>query len=328
MAIPPPVAARPTLGIDVGGTKIEIALVDGAGTLLRRYRLSTEAGHGPQRVIAAIAGAVRARFPDIPGTMGAVGVAVAGQVDSDGVVLGAPNLGWTDVPLRAELALALGLPVVVLNDVRAAGWAEWTNGAGQGADDVVVLYIGTGVGGSVVSGGRMLTGASNSAGELGHMTLVAGGRQCHCRNRGCLEAYVGGWAIGERAREAARADPVAGSCLLHLTAGSVEMITGAQVGQAFRAADPLGIRLVEETAAYLGAAAVGLVNAFNPALLVLGGGVIDGLPELVPMAEREMRDRALPAAVNSLTVLPAALANEAPALGAATMARSLLTSSI
>ncbi|MDQ6888124.1 MAG: ROK family protein [Gemmatimonadota bacterium] len=317
-------APGPTLGIDVGGTKIEIALMDAAGTLLRRHRLSTEAGHGPQRVIAAIVGAVRTRFSDVLATLGAVGVAIAGQVDGDGVVRGAPNLGWTDVPLRAELGIALGVPVVVLNDVRAAAWAEWTTGAGAGASDVVVLFIGTGVGGGVISGGRMLIGASNAAGELGHVTLVAGGRQCHCRNRGCLEAYVGGWAIGERAREAARADPMAGSCLLHLTAGSVERITGAQVAQAFHVADPLGIRLVEETAAYLGAAAVGIVNAFNPTRLVLGGGVIDGLPELVGLAEQEMRARALPSSVSAVTVRPAALANEAPALGAAAVARSLL----
>jgi glucokinase len=237
-----------------------------------------------------------------------------------GVVHFAPNLRWENVPLRAELERALGLPVAVTNDVRAATWGEWRCGAGAGVADLVVLFVGTGIGGGVVSGGRMLVGHSNTAGEVGHTTVVANGRQCHCRNRGCLEAYAGGWAIGERAQQAAQADPAAGATLVAL-AGGLDGITAGTVSAAYGRGDALARRLVEEVGAYLGAGAVSLVNAFNPARLVLGGGVIDGLPDLLPIIERDVREHALPTAVDGLEVVAAALGNQAPAIGAAALAR-------
>jgi glucokinase len=324
MPSPEAIEAPLTLGVDIGGTKIEVALVDAAGRVVRSRRQPTDAARGAASVIDDIATAVADSIAAAHGEALAVGVAVAGQVDAHGIVRGAPNLEWQDVPLRAELARRVPLPVVAVNDVRAAAWAEWRHGAGAGSDDVVVLFIGTGIGGSVVSQGRMLEGATNTAGEIGHTTLVAGGRQCHCRNHGCLEAYVGGWAIGERARDAVAADPAAGAALIAL-AGAAERITAGHVCAAVRTGDALAHRVIEETGELLGAAAVSFVNGFNPSVLVIGGGVVDGLPELVPMAERFVRAHALPAALGGLRVVPAALANDAPAIGAATLARTLIT---
>ncbi len=311
---------RWSLGVDVGGTKIEVALVDGDGRVVERDRRPTGAAPDPAGVIAFIVGAARAVGAGSGAAAPAVGVAVAGQVDRAGVVRGAPNLGWRDVPLRAELERALGRRVLVVNDVRAAGWAEWRHGAGRGSDDLVALFIGTGVGGCIVSGGHMLEGAGNSAGELGHTTLVAGGRPCHCRNRGCLEAYVGGWAIAERAREASRAEPAAAGGLLG-AAGALERITAETVAAAHAAGDPLAGRLVCETAEYLGAGLVSVANALNPERIILGGGVIEGLPELVAASAAVARERALPAALDGLAVLRAALVVDAPVIGAAALAR-------
>jgi glucokinase len=229
-------------------------------------------------------------------------------------------LGWENVPLKTKLEEKLKLPVVVTNDVRAAAWGEWQFGAGKGVDDLVVLFVGTGVGGSVVSSGRILEGCNNSAGELGHTTLIVEGRKCHCPNKGCLEAYAGGWAIAERAQEAVQDNPAAGENMVSL-AGSIEKITASSVTQAYHEGDQLAFQLVRETAQYLAAGLVSIVNAFNPCLLVLGGGVIEGLPELINNVKTDIKKRALKPVAENLRVVKAALGNKAGIVGAAALAR-------
>ena len=308
------------IGVDIGGTKVEVALVDGAGAVLGALRFATEPERGVAAVVADIAAAARDAFGAALGGALGVGASVAGQVDAGGVVVGAPNLGWTHAPLGARLAAALALPVRVVNDVRAATLAEWRFGAGRGHDDVVVLFLGTGIGGGVVTGGRIVEGAGGFAGELGHATVVAGGRPCHCRNRGCIEAYAGGWAIAERAREAVRADPAAGALLRGLVGGDVGAIVAETVAAARERGDGLAVRLVEETAEYLGAALVGIVNGLDPARVILGGGVVEGFPELVPLAAAVVHARALPAMAAGVAVVPASLGTRAPVIGAAACA--------
>jgi len=310
-----------SLGVDLGGTKVATALVDGEGRVVASSLHQTDPQQDPAGVIADIVAGVGKCLGQVSQKAVALGVGVAGQVDAaTGTVHFAPNLGWRDVPLRAELEKALGFPAVVTNDVRAATLGEWWYGAGRGVEDLVCLFVGTGIGGGVVSGGRMVEGCSNTAGELGHMTVVVGGRRCRCPNQGCLEAYAGGWAIAERAQEAVRQDPTSGQTLLTL-AGSVENITAAIVNLAAREGDPLARYLVKETGRYLAAGLVGIVNAFNPCLLILGGGIIEGMPELIKIVEKEVREHALSAAVEPLRVLRAALGGDAGVVGAATLAR-------
>ncbi len=295
------------LGVDIGGTKTELALVGGSGSVVARERLSTEPRRGAERVVAELADAARRLVSDDAGRIGAVGVSVAGQVQPDGVVVGAPNLGWSGVPLGAMVADALGAPSTIVNDVRAATWAEWRHGAGRGFSDLVVLYLGTGVGGGIVSSGRMLHGAHGTAGELGHTTLVAGGRRCHCRNHGCLEAYVSGWAIAERACEAGLGAPRA--------------VTAEDVAALRQAGDARAIALVQQTGELLGEALVGFINGLGPKRVIIGGGVIEGFPELVAIARDVALARALPAALVDVTIVPALLVNDAPVLGAVELAR-------
>ena len=220
----------------------------------------------------------------------ALGIGIAGQIDkTKGIVRRSPNLpDWLDVPLKTRLEQALDLPVIVNNDVRVITWGEWQHGAGKGINDLVCLFVGTGVGGGVVTNGRLLEGCLNTAGELGHMTIVAGGRKCHCPNEGCLEAYVGGWALAERAKDAVQANPQAGQALLK-TAGSYAEITAVTISQAYHSGDPLAQRIIKDSVKYLAAGIVTIVNVFNPCLVILGGGVIQGLPELVPAAEKKVR---------------------------------------
>ncbi len=312
-----------TLGVDLGGTKVETALVDISGDILSSHRQPTHPEKRSREIIDDIVSCVKTCLERVDKKARAMGIGIAAQVGRSGVVRSSPNLGWHNVPLQSMLEERLELPVYVTNDVRAASFGEWCFGAGKGIDDLVVVFVGTGIGGGVVSGGRMLEGCSNTAGEIGHTTLIVDGRDCHCPNRGCLEAYAGGWAIAERAQEAIQADPEAGKELVFL-AGTAEKITAAVVSQAFHEGDPLAFQLIRETTQYLGEGLVSIVNSFNPCLLVLGGGVVDGLPELIDGVEAIIRKRALKAAVERLKVVRAILGDKAGIVGAAALAQELI----
>jgi glucokinase len=310
------------VGVDLGGTKVEVARIDTTGRVVRRVRRPTEVSGGAAAVENEIVEAVRELVRSAGSPPTGVGVGVAGQVDPDsGMVRFAPNLDWHDVPLGDDLSKALDLPVVVANDVRVAAWGEWLHGAGRGCDDLICLFVGTGIGGGVVSGGQMLSGCSNSAGEVGHMTVDLRGPACHCGNRGCLEALAGGWAISRDAQEAALADPIAAALLLEMAAGEPSAITAEFVSRAARAGDTLALRLVDGVAEALVAGAIGLTNAFNPCRLILGGGVIEGLPGLMQRVDHGVQQRALADSSGPLQVMPAQLHGDAGVVGAGALAR-------
>jgi glucokinase len=309
------------ISVDLGGTKVEVAQVDETGHILKRLRRATDVKDGPAAIEKEILDAAHELQEQAGSPAAAVGVGVAGQINPEnGMVRFAPNLDWHEVPLESDLSQALQLPVVVTNDVRAAAWGEWLHGAGQGYDDLVCMFVGTGIGGGVVSGGHMLAGCSNTAGEVGHITTDMGGPLCHCGNRGCLEALAGGWAIARRAQEAILTDPGAGAALLKLAGGQREAIEARMVAEAAHTGDALAKDLVQEVAEALIAGSVSLVNAFNPCRMILGGGVIEGLPELVEQVEKGVVERALGAATNSLRVVPARLRGDAGVVGAAALA--------
>ena len=309
------------IGIDLGGTKVEVACVDSKGQLQRKLRRPTNVSEGPNGVRKEIVELVHELQALVGSAPVGVGIGLAGQVDSrEGLVVFAPNLNWRDVPFQSDLKQALGLPVVITNDVRAAAWGEWLHGGGKGCDDLICLFVGTGIGGGVVSGGRILTGCSNTAGELGHITIDLNGPLCTCGNRGCLEALAGGWAIQKMAQDAVALDPVAGAHLVKLAGGSPRDITAKTVAEGAHGGDQLSLRLVGQTAQALIAGIASIVNAFNPCLMILGGGVLKGLPELIDQIDKGVRERALPAATKSLQVIPAKLGNDAGVIGAAALA--------
>lgn len=310
--------------MDLGGTKIEIALVDATGHIVISKRVPTKWERGPNKIIDAIIDGARNCLSKANKPVQCLGMGVAGQIEKDtGVVLFSPNLNWNNVPIRKRLEDALSIPVTVTNDVRAATYGEWLYGAGQRVDDLVCLFIGTGIGGGAIIGGKLLEGHSNSAGELGHMTIVSNGRKCRCLNSGCLEAYAGGWAISKRAQELVYDNPKEGQTLLAL-AGSTNNISAATVTEAYNLGDPLAQRIVQETAQFLAAGIVAIVNAFNPHLLILGGGVIQGLPAYVSMIDPLVRSNALETATGDLHIVEAALGNKAAVIGAAALAQHKL----
>ena len=305
------------LGVDLGGTKIRVGHVTDEGQLVAVNRVPTDVSGGPEQVIAQIVAESRKLWQK-KNPPAALGIGVAGQINGEtGDVIFGPNLDWHNVPLRAELEKALDIPCHVLNDVRAAAYGEWQMGAGQGATDLICCFVGTGVGGGIIVGGRMLTGASNSAGEIGHTVVDINGPRCTCGNTGCLEALAGGWAIARAAQLEVADDFKEGQMLIELAGGGTAMITAKHVTKAAQAGDPLAMRLATDALRALGAGLSGLVNAFNPSHLIIGGGVGRGLPDAVPTVQRIIRERSLSAATRHLRVLPAALGSDSGVIGSA-----------
>ncbi len=312
----------PAIGVDIGGGKIALGVVARRGEVTELEEYPTLAQRGPEAIIVELIQRLAELREKAESEPLAIGVGICGQVSMDrGAVLSSPNLpGWDNVPLRDRLERGLELPVVVGNDVNVIALGEWSQTTGQEVRDMVVVFIGTGLGGGVVADGRLLTGHLGHAAEIGHTTIVVDGRECSCGNRGCLEAYVGGWALAKQARQAAERDPELGAGIIE-RAGGLDRIRSETVAEAFDDGDDLAAQIVEEAGHHLGAGMVGVVNGFNPQRLVIGGGVIDGIPRLLEMAEAHVREYALDACTRDLEVHRARFGPEAGVIGGAVLAR-------
>ncbi len=260
-----------TIGVDVGGTTVAAGVVDEQGSVLATARRDTPSDD-PRRtedVIVEVVGELAASH-DVE----AVGVGAAGFVDAErSTVLFAPNLAWRDEPLRAGIEGRCGLPVVIENDANAAAWGEARFGAGRGEDHVVVLTVGTGIGGGIVLGGRLLRGRFGVAGEIGHINIVPDGRRCGCGLDGCWEQYASGGALVQEAQELAEASPAMAGDLLALAGGEPQMITGLMVTQAAQEGDVAALRCFDVVGTWLGRGMAQLAAVLDPGLFVLGGGV-------------------------------------------------------
>ncbi|HEU0100781.1 MAG TPA: ROK family glucokinase [Mycobacteriales bacterium] len=309
-----------TIGVDVGGTKINAGVVDERGSILARSRLPTP-GTDPQRVeeaIAALVAELRAGHE-----VTAVGIGAAGFVDADRArVIFAPNLSWRDEPLRDEVAARIGLPVVVENDANAAAWAEYRFGAGQGVSHLVVVTVGTGIGGGIVLGGQLYRGAGGVGAEIGHLQVVKDGRRCGCGQRGCWEQYCSGRALLHEAREIADVDPVYGARLLALGDGEPEGIEAREVTLAAQEGDPAALACFAEVGSWLGQGLADLAAVLDPQVLVVGGGVADAGDLLLEPARRAFAEVLTAGRYRPHPEIRAArLGNDAGMVGAADLAR-------
>ena len=310
------------IGIDLGGTKIEIAIVSSDGELIDRVRLATQKEVGPDGIIDQIAEGITQltnKYPDKDIT--AIGAGVAGQMDKDtGAVVYSPNLDWHNVPLQEALARKTDKPVVIANDVKAAMWGEWRYGAGKGSENIVCIFVGTGIGGGIAVNNHILHGANNTAGEVGHMTIDLHGPMCNCGNRGCFEALAGGWAIARDVQAAARHDKEAAALMLKLAEGNIESLNAHILADAYQQGDTLATKLINNIGEALAAGAVSIVNACGPERLIFGGGIMEGMPYLLDPIKEGVKHSALKAAVQGLQILPAALHNDSGVIGAANLA--------
>ena len=239
-----------TVGVDVGGTKVAAGVVDEDGTLLVKRRRSSAAQEtgATEQVIAELVSELAQGYP-----VEAVGVGAPGLVDETrSVVRFAPNLAWHDLPLAAQLSELTGLPIVVENDANAAAWAEYRFGAARDLEEVVVVTVGTGIGGGLVLGGRLHRGRFGLAGEIGHLVLESGGRSCACGRRGCWEQYASGNALLREARTRAAEDRDGARLLLSLGDGTPEGVSGKDISRAAEGGDPVALAAFSEIGRWLG----------------------------------------------------------------------------
>ena len=308
-----------TIGVDVGGTKIAAGVVSSDGDLVAKVRRETPA-QDVEAIESAIADAVAElrRDHDVAG----IGVAAAGYIDSTrSVVLFAPNLAWRNEPLRADLEERTGLPVLVENDANAAAWGEFRFGTARDVDDMMLLTVGTGLGGGVVVDGALLRGAFGIGAELGHVRVVPDGIRCGCGNKGCWEMYGSGTALVREARELARSGAVPGALLLELAGGDPEKITGPQVTQAAQEGDPAAQELLADLGRWLGEGSASMAAVLDPAMIVVGGGVAAaGELLLEPMRSAYRRSLTGRGHRPEAEIRLASLGNEAGMIGAADLA--------
>lgn len=297
------------LGLDIGGTKLAAGVVDATGRT-RSFAVAPthrEEGVRPvlDRLFALAFRAVDESGADWSGIT-AVGIGCGGPLDADrGVLLCPLHLpGWRDVPVTAWAEAEFGRPAVLENDGTAGAAGEHSFGAGAGLRHMVYLTLSTGVGGGLVIDGRLHRGAAGNGGELGHLTIDRAGRQCRgCGRRGCLEAYVSGTSIAERAAEAGFPDA-----------------TAAEVQAAAAAGDPVATKVWDETTDALTCGLVSIVNLLEPELVVLGGGVTRAGDHLIAPVRAGVKAAAMTPAARAVDIVPAALGDRVGVVGAAAVA--------
>lgn len=311
-------------GVDLGGSNLRAVVLDPAGAVRASLARPLERPATPELAAAQVARLVDAcaAAAGIPTReLAAVGVGLAAQLGAQpGRVLVAPNLGWRDVAFGALLEGELGRPAVLLNDVDAIALAESRCGAAAGKKDVLVVFVGTGVGGGLVLGGRLYRGSSGVAAEIGHVKVRADGRPCGCGQRGCLEAYLGGANLSAWLEEMVAEGWPALEKQAHregtMHPGLVERLAARGDGRARE--------LWRQLADMFGTVLANAVTLLNPAALVLGGTVLDNCPGLHRLTVQVLRERALAVSSGALEVFAARLGPQAGSIGAAWFARGLL----
>ena len=312
-------SGRAGVGIDIGGTAFKLGLIAESGEVIAQCAVPSEAERGPDHGVARLAEEI-GRLLTTGGVdrraLVGVGMGAPGPMKySAGLMYEAANLpAWRNAPLRDWLAQRTGQPVVLDNDANMAAWGELWRGAGRGTRDMVLLTLGTGVGGGVIADGELVRGAFENAGELGHMIVVPGGRPCNCGQRGCLEAYSSAGYVAAAGAEAARAHPAS------LLAGRLTNqgdLTSEDVVECARRGDEAAQRVWDEACYHLGIAIVSIQHAFNPQRVVLGGGMSAAGDFLLTRVREHFERLTWRLALDQPEIVLAELGNDAGIIGAA-----------
>lgn len=312
------------IGLDIGGTKIAGALVSATGKILTRTKTSTPKKVKPRDIYNCVADAIDELIHSggiKPSTIKGIGVGVPGIVDTrNHHILAAPNVALTGFPLSASLKRKFRTRVVMTNDVNAGLLGEAWLGAAKGLSHVVGIFPGTGVGGAVISDGKLLLGTQGAATELGHVMVSLDGPLCHCGNRGCLEAMTSRWAIERDIRLAVKSGHK--TIVTELNDGKLDMIKSRILKEALSKNDAVVKSVLAKVAAILGKTAVSLNHTFNPQAIIFGGGVIKACGYyMLPIVTKEVKADPFFKNFNTCRILSSKLGDDATMLGAARLAQ-------
>ena len=326
------------IGVDLGGTNFRVAAYRGLGYAaaaqargdgevdfesVGRHREEVGAVRDPDSIVERLVAAIRRLRAELGDDDIPVGIGFAGMFSShDGFVSNSPHLGWRDVPFGLMLRRRLGDRVAVLNDVNAITLGEQALGAAAGAADVLAVFVGTGIGGGLIEGGRLVSGARGCAAEIGHCKVIWGpeARECACGKRGCVEAYAGGHNLQRRVRAELRGG--ARSLAVSL-AGGADQVHPGHLDKAAERGDSYALDLYDEIAPLLGVAIANAVTLTNPTHVILGGGVLSRTPVLREEVVAALEVAVNPPALEGLTIADAALGDDAGPIGAALSALRL-----
>jgi glucokinase len=315
------------IGFDLGGTKMYAAVFNDELGMRGKERKKTKASEGVEACFGRIKETISMAM-DQAGIgkkdLAGIGASVPGMLDlNKGVVLNAPNLGWKKVPIREELENKFDCPVVISNDVDAGVYAEYCLGAAKGAHCALGVFPGTGIGGGCVYEGQLLRGLVSSCMEIGHMPVAPGGPLCGCGRRGCLESVASRLAIAQAAAAAAsRGDA---PHLLEVAGTDLANIRSGALSDAIKAGDSVVEQIVRDAARWLGRAIAGAIDLLAPDIVVLGGGLVEAMPNLyVEEVTSSVKEHVLPSFQNTFKIVAAKLGDEATIIGAAAWARKAI----
>ncbi|MCD6309490.1 MAG: ROK family protein [Candidatus Eremiobacteraeota bacterium] len=306
------------IGVDLGGTHVAAAVVDISGKVFYQSELPVDISLTPDEIFEkSIFPAIETAINKAPGKISGIGMGLPGHIDSrTGICRFSPNFQWHNVEVTSRLTDRFGLNSFVMNDVRVATLGEQRFGAGRGIDNFVLMAIGTGIGGGIINNGELVMGALESAGEIGHMTILPDGPPCNCGNRGCLEVLCSGPNIARRYREALEK----GEGELPPGLNSIDEATAKTIHRAAIAGDTLSLKIWEETGRYLGIGISNLITILNPDRVLLGGRVAKAIDLFLPVLKEEINRRVHMVPKNFTEIVPAALGENAGMMGGAALA--------
>lgn len=311
-------SASPAIGFDIGGTNLRAAVVSAEGKILRRIQTTSDGSSDAiERGIVTMSEALVAEFPEVC----AIGIAVAGFLDAERrVVRFAPHLPWRDADVVKHLSLLSPRPLQLEHDANSAAWGEYRYGAAQGTDNWVLFALGTGIGGAMMTGGEIYRGSFGTAPEFGHLTVVPDGRACSCGKKGCLERYCSGTALAATATELAIAGDYTSELADNCRTGT---ITGTDVMNAARRGDELALAAVADFSFWLGRGLSMVADVFDPALIVIGGGVASAADLYIDQSKKHFAKQVTGAGYRPLAeVKVAELGADAGMIGVSDIARS------
>ena len=317
------------VGVDMGGTKILAAVINGKGEIVQQAKTATKPKKGPDGVIKRIERCIREAIDGAEletSQIRAIGIGSPGPLDPEtGVIIFAPNLGWSNVPLKAKLETIFGIPTCVDNDVNVGTLGEYAFGAGQGVKNLVGIFVGTGIGGGIILDGKLFHGINKTAGEIGHMIVDANGPRCGCGNFGCLEAVASRTAITKELQKAILKKGQK-SKLLKLNGGKLDQIRSQAIAKAVKRGDKPTVKVMQRAGKYLGISVASIVHFLNPEMIVFGGGVIEAMRDsLLDPIRQAAAEYALPTTMDGVQIVKAALGDNAGVIGASVLARQRLS---